>query len=199
MMARHVIGLVSELPPGERKIVEVEGRSIGVFNVHGAFYALRNSCPHQGGPLCLGRIKGMTLPSAPGEYVLRLAGDNGESKTSSTLTVKVELPPPATQLTPVVTKHHTITSPLWSARTRALIVSWIPHVIDMCERVAAPNERSDGGIDNFIEAGKALRGEPYAPHKGYVFSNAWVHQTVESMSLALMVDPQGDPEIIAAQ
>jgi len=137
--------------------------------------------------------------SAPGEYVLRLAGDNGETKASSTLTVKVEFPPPAAQLTPVVTKHHTITSPLWSARTKALIVSWIPHVIDMCERVAAPNERSDGGIDNFIEAGKALRGEPYAPHKGYVFSNAWVHQTVESMSLALMVDPQGDPEIIAAQ
>jgi DUF1680 family protein len=137
--------------------------------------------------------------SAPGEYVLRLTGDNGETKASSTLTVNVELPPPAAQLTPVVTKHHTITSPLWSARTKALIVSWIPHVIDMCERVAAPNERSDGGIDNFIEAGKALRGEPYAPHKGYVFSNAWVHQTVESMSLALMVDPQGDPEIIAAQ
>ena len=36
-------------------------------------------------------------------------------------------------------------------------------------------------------------------HKGYVFSNAWVHQTVESMCIALMVDPQGDKEIIAAQ
>ena len=56
-----------------------------------------------------------------------------------------------------------------------------------------------GGIDNFIEAGKALRGEPHAPHKGYVFANAWVHQTVEAMCLALMVDPKGDPEIIAAQ
>ena len=38
-----------------------------------------------------------------------------------------------------------------------------------------------------------------ARHKGYVFSNAWVHQTVESMCIALMVDPQGDPEIIKAQ
>ena len=66
-MALHIIGQVSELPPGERKIVEVEGRSIGVFNVHGTFYSLRNSCPHQGGPLCLGSIKEMTLLSAPGE------------------------------------------------------------------------------------------------------------------------------------
>src|ERR1035441_6786965 len=36
-------------------------------------------------------------------------------------------------------------------------------------------------------------------HKGYVFSNAWVHQTVEAMSIALMIDPQGDPEIVQAQ
>ena len=32
-----------------------------------------------------------------------------------------------------------------------------------------------------------------------MFSNAWVHQTVEAMSIALMVDPRGDQEIIAAQ
>src|SRR6266516_3122590 len=34
----------------------------------GQFYALRNRCPHQGAPLCLGAIKGMALPSKPGEY-----------------------------------------------------------------------------------------------------------------------------------
>ena len=59
--------------------------------------------------------------------------------------------------------------------------------------------RGDGGIDNFVEAGKANRGEPHGKHKGYVFSNAWVHQTVESMCIALMVDAQGDPEILQAQ
>jgi nitrite reductase/ring-hydroxylating ferredoxin subunit len=67
-MGRHIIGRVSELPPGERTIVEVDGRSIGVFNLHGQYYALRNRCPHQGAPLCLGAIKGMALPSKPGEY-----------------------------------------------------------------------------------------------------------------------------------
>jgi nitrite reductase/ring-hydroxylating ferredoxin subunit len=67
-MGRHIIGHVSELAPGERRVVEVDGRSIGVFNVHGQFYALRNRCPHQGAPLCLGAIKGMALPSKPGEY-----------------------------------------------------------------------------------------------------------------------------------
>lgn len=59
---------VLELPPGERKIVDIGGRSIGIFNVHGEFYALRNICPHQFAPLCLGKITGTTLPSKVGEY-----------------------------------------------------------------------------------------------------------------------------------
>lgn len=74
-MGRHVVGRVSDLPPGERRIVEIEGRSIGVFNVHGRYFALRNSCPHQAAPLCLGSIKGMTMPSKPGEYVWAREGE----------------------------------------------------------------------------------------------------------------------------
>ena len=67
-MAKHIVGTVAEIPPGQRKIVEVNGISVGVFNVRGTYYALKNSCPHQGAPLCLGSVKGTTLPSAPGEY-----------------------------------------------------------------------------------------------------------------------------------
>lgn len=86
-----------------------------------------------------------------------------------------------------------------NARAKTLIVDWIPHCIDYCERTDIPANKGDGGIDNFVEAAKANRGEAHAPHIGYVFSNAWVHQTVESMCIALMVDPNGDAEIIAAQ
>jgi DUF1680 family protein len=115
--------------------------------------------------------------------------------------VKVELPPPPMQLTPVVTTKHTITSPLWHARTKTLITQWIPHCVAQIERtdLVQGSNSGAGGIDNFIEAAKALRGEPHGPHKGYVFSNAWVHQTVEAMSLALMVDPQGDKDVAVAQ
>ncbi len=74
-MAKHIVGKVSELTPGDRKIVEAEGRSIGVFNVHGDFFAIRNSCPHQAAPLCLGSIKGMTMPSKPGEYIWSREGE----------------------------------------------------------------------------------------------------------------------------
>ena len=55
-MASHPVARVGEIPPGGRKIVEIGGRSIGVFNVDGEFFALRNRCPHQGGPLCEGQV-----------------------------------------------------------------------------------------------------------------------------------------------
>jgi len=60
----------SDLAPGERLIVDVEGRSIGVFNVAGQFFALHNRCPHVGGALCEGPLTGTTLPAQQrGEYV----------------------------------------------------------------------------------------------------------------------------------
>jgi DUF1680 family protein len=134
-----------------------------------------------------------------GDYVLEVTADDGKDKVTSRLNVAVELPPPASPLTPILMAKHTITSPLWKARTKALVTSWIPHCVDQINRVDIPAGQGDGGIDNFVEAAKAHRGEAYVPHKGYVFSNAWVHQTVEAMSLALMIDAEGDKDILAAQ
>ncbi|MBA3416187.1 MAG: Rieske (2Fe-2S) protein [Chloroflexia bacterium] len=65
---RHAVATVGEIAPGTRKIVEVAGRSVGVFNVGGRFYAVRNSCPHQGGPLCLGPTIGLVSGDRPGEF-----------------------------------------------------------------------------------------------------------------------------------
>ena len=54
---RYLIGKAADLPPGHRKIVRAGGREIGIFNIKGSFYALRNKCPHRGAPLCQGRIR----------------------------------------------------------------------------------------------------------------------------------------------
>jgi DUF1680 family protein len=136
--------------------------------------------------------------SQAGDYVLALES-SGCKGTAPAIAVHVEPAPPADRLNVVYTRKYSIDSKLWNDRAKALIVSWIPHCIAMCERTDIAVMRGDGGIDNFIEAGKANRGEAHAGHKGYVFSNAWVHQTVESMCIALMVDAQGDAEIIRAQ
>lgn len=132
--------------------------------------------------------------SAPGDYVLALEASGNKGKPPA-INVHVEPAPPADRLDVVYTRKYAIDSELWNQRAKALIVDWIPHCIAMCERTDIAPGRGDGGLDNFIEAGKANRGEPHGKHKGYVFSNAWVHQTVESMCIALMVDPQGDAEI----
>ncbi len=54
---RHLVAKAAELLPGERRIVTIGEREIGVFNVGGEFYALRNICPHRGAPLCKGRLR----------------------------------------------------------------------------------------------------------------------------------------------
>jgi len=135
--------------------------------------------------------------SAPGDYVLALTANDGKFSNSATVNVKVIVPPPVNRLEVVYTQPYQINSPLWNARAKALIVNWIPHCIDQMNRTDL--KEGAGGIDNFVEAGKALRGLPHQPQTGRVWANAWVHQTVESMCIALMVDAQGDPEILAAQ
>jgi nitrite reductase (NADH) small subunit len=72
---RHEVCTASEIPPGGRRIVEVDGRSIGVFNVGGEFYALHNGCPHKGGALCEGPVCGTVLPTEDRSYTY---GRDGE-------------------------------------------------------------------------------------------------------------------------
>jgi len=66
--------LATELPPGSKRAVEVDRRSICVLNSDGRYYAVRNRCPHQGAPLCAGAVSGTMLPSAPHQLVYGLEG-----------------------------------------------------------------------------------------------------------------------------
>ena len=67
-MARHVVAPVDDIPPGGRKLVEVNGRAVVVFNLGGEFFALSNRCPHRGGNLSKGLLTGLVLSGEPGEY-----------------------------------------------------------------------------------------------------------------------------------
>ena len=57
----HVVSPIEDLPPGSRKIVNINNREIGIFNVNGKLYALRNVCPHRTGPLCRGRTRPLVI------------------------------------------------------------------------------------------------------------------------------------------
>jgi 3-phenylpropionate/trans-cinnamate dioxygenase ferredoxin subunit len=74
-MSRHVVARADEIAPGTRKIVKVNGREIGVFNVAGEFFALANRCPHAGAELCRGAIVGLMAASEPGAYRVDRPGE----------------------------------------------------------------------------------------------------------------------------
>jgi nitrite reductase/ring-hydroxylating ferredoxin subunit len=67
-MRKHVIGPARELPPGSRKLVDIDGRAIVIFNINGELFALLNRCPHQGGNLSEGRLIGLVEATEPGVY-----------------------------------------------------------------------------------------------------------------------------------
>jgi nitrite reductase/ring-hydroxylating ferredoxin subunit len=62
-----VVARVADFPDGDRKILDVNGRSVGVFRIGDTFYAMRNQCPHHHGPLCIGFIMQRAVSDAPGQ------------------------------------------------------------------------------------------------------------------------------------
>jgi nitrite reductase/ring-hydroxylating ferredoxin subunit len=75
MAVKHAICYVDELPEGKRRLVDVAGRSIGIFNVRNQFYAVRNRCPHKGAPLCKGIVQGLMTGDEPGEFEIIRDGE----------------------------------------------------------------------------------------------------------------------------
>jgi nitrite reductase (NADH) small subunit len=59
----------SEVPAGAAKIVMLNNRSVGIFNVNGSYHALLNVCPHRGAALCEGVVSGTTCPSEGRDFV----------------------------------------------------------------------------------------------------------------------------------
>lgn len=52
------VGLEVEIPDGDRKIIQVDDLSIGVFHHDGNWYAIKNRCLHRSGPVCEGPLIG---------------------------------------------------------------------------------------------------------------------------------------------
>ena len=92
-MAEFVkVGSVSELTPGSGKVVEIEGKTIALFNVEGKIYAMDNTCLHQGGPLGEGQLMGevVTCPWHQWEYNVR-TGENVEDSSLKVATYPVQV------------------------------------------------------------------------------------------------------------
>ncbi|MDB5922793.1 MAG: Rieske (2Fe-2S) iron-sulfur domain protein [Betaproteobacteria bacterium] len=70
------VGKAADFAVGQFKIVEIDGREIGITRLKsGELRAVRNHCPHKGAPVCKGIVGGTWLPCGPGEMVY---GRDGE-------------------------------------------------------------------------------------------------------------------------
>lgn len=52
------VASVEEIAPGTRRVVDVDGTAVAVFNLGGEFFAIRDACPHDGGELSDGELAG---------------------------------------------------------------------------------------------------------------------------------------------
>jgi nitrite reductase (NADH) small subunit len=88
------IAQTSDLSPGECKSVEVEGRTIALFNVEGTLYAIDGNCSHVGGPLGEGALDGevVTCPWHGAQFNVRtgtvLTPPAGSDQTCFPLTIE---------------------------------------------------------------------------------------------------------------
>ncbi|MFQ5893488.1 MAG: non-heme iron oxygenase ferredoxin subunit [Nitrospinota bacterium] len=52
------VAMTDEIRPGEKKLVEVDGEPVAIFNLDGTYYAIQDVCTHDGGPLAEGEMIG---------------------------------------------------------------------------------------------------------------------------------------------
>jgi 3-phenylpropionate/trans-cinnamate dioxygenase ferredoxin component len=52
------VARLEELPPGQRRVLDVDGVSLAVFNLDGELRAIENVCTHDGGELASGELCG---------------------------------------------------------------------------------------------------------------------------------------------
>lgn len=52
---------IDELTPGMRRVVDVDGVAVIVFNLDGEYFAIKDECTHDGGVLSNGELEGEVI------------------------------------------------------------------------------------------------------------------------------------------
>jgi nitrite reductase/ring-hydroxylating ferredoxin subunit len=87
------VAKTNEIEPGEGKLMEVEGNEIALFNCDGSYYAIDNTCTHQGGPLCEGDLEGdkVTCPWHGAEFDVKTGNVLGPPAEESVKSYRVQV------------------------------------------------------------------------------------------------------------
>lgn len=55
------VAKVSEIPAGERKLIELEDVTVALFNIDGHYYCVEDVCTHDSGPVAEGTLDGFAI------------------------------------------------------------------------------------------------------------------------------------------
>jgi nitrite reductase (NADH) small subunit len=66
---RHRVGTVSEVRSDGCRVVELDGRPVGVISVDDEFFAIYDRCPHMGASMCAGTVCGTFAATQPYDLV----------------------------------------------------------------------------------------------------------------------------------
>ena len=70
----HDVGAETDFEFDRFRVFEIRGRAIGVVHSAAGWFAIRNRCPHQGAPLCAGKVTGTMLPGPPDQLEWAMDG-----------------------------------------------------------------------------------------------------------------------------
>lgn len=82
----------------------------------------------------------------------------------------------------------------WREQVKRLTEKWLPHCVRQMEAGGEGRE-----LLNLVHTARVLRGQEAGEYTGTPWSDAYVYNTIESISLALEVDPEGDADLERAQ
>ena len=91
MSELHKVASKNEVGPGQCISVEVGGQEVALFNIEGSFYAISNTCTHQGGPLSQGEATStmVTCPWHGARFDLRTGAAAGGPASKGVPTYRV--------------------------------------------------------------------------------------------------------------
>jgi 3-phenylpropionate/trans-cinnamate dioxygenase ferredoxin subunit len=55
------VASTGDLPPGTRRVIDMDGVPVAVFNLDGEYFAIKDECPHDGGELAAGALEGEVI------------------------------------------------------------------------------------------------------------------------------------------
>jgi 3-phenylpropionate/trans-cinnamate dioxygenase ferredoxin subunit len=87
------VARVDELPPGTRRVVDVDGVAVAVFNLGGDYCAIEDTCTHDGGELASGELEGeeIVCPRHGARFNLRTGAVTAPPAYSAVATLPVRV------------------------------------------------------------------------------------------------------------